>query len=311
MPFAEEQLDACVRKLRPGAQSTSFTSIKTGKFNTSFFVDADGEELVLRIAPSSASVFCFYEKDMMKQEPRLHQLLRDQTDVPVPEILLFDDSQGIIARDYLIMNRLPGTPISDCRCDSAKVLRQVGECLAQVHRITADQHGYLGEHNCMAPQPTWKQAFTVMWHKLIDDIVGVGHYDDGEAHFMRKVLDQHLACFDRDVPAALLHMDVWAQNIMVDADSNLTGLVDWDRALWGDVEIEFAVLDYCGISEPAFWEGYGRMRDDSPEAEVRRLFYLLYEIQKYIVINQGRRNDTERALRYKQQTMQLISRLTD
>ena len=81
--------------------------------------------------------------------------------------------------------------------------------------------------------------------------------------------------FDRPVPAALLHMDVWAQNILVDDGGRLTGLVDWDRALWGDPEIEFAVLDYCGISTPAFWQGYGRERDLSEPAQVRRVFYLL------------------------------------
>jgi len=57
------------------------------------------------------------------------------------------------------------------------------------------------------------------------------------------------------VPASLLHLDAWAQNILVDEAGNVTGLVDLDRALWGDPGIEFAVLDYCGISEPVFWRG--------------------------------------------------------
>ena len=101
-------------------------------------------------------------------------------------------------------------------------------------------------------------------------------------------------------------MDIWHQNILVDNAGNVTGIVDWDRALWGDPEVEFAVLDYCGISEPAFWEGYDKSRDQSPEARVRQIFYLLYELQKYIVIRQGRHNDTARALQYKQQVFQII-----
>ena len=74
---------------------------------------------------------------------------------------------------------------------------------------------------------------------------------------MRRLLDRHAEVFDRPVPASLLHMDVWAENILADERGRLTGLIDWDRACWGDPEIEFAVLDYCGISEPPFWEGYG------------------------------------------------------
>jgi fructosamine-3-kinase len=106
-----------------------------------------------------------------------------------------------------------------------------------------------------------------------------------------------------------LHMDVWSQNILIDESGNVTGLVDFDRALWGDVEIEFAVLDYCGISEPAFWEGYGAQRDASPAAMVRRQFYLLYEVQKYIIIHLWRRDDPAGAQRYKEHSLRLAAPL--
>jgi fructosamine-3-kinase len=104
-------------------------------------------------------------------------------------------------------------------------------------------------------------------------------------------------------------MDIWHQNILVDERGTVTGIVDWDRALWGDPEIEFAVLDYCGISEPAFWEGYGQPRDWSPEAQVRQVFYLLYELQKYIVIRHGRSHDPASARQYKKQVWDIIQRL--
>ena len=60
---------------------------------------------------------------------------------------------------------------------------------------------------------------------------------------MRDLLDLYLEHFDRPITPRLLHMDVWSQNILIDEEGNVTGLVDFDRALWGDVEIEFAVLD--------------------------------------------------------------------
>ena len=128
---------------------------------------------------------------------------------------------------------------------------------------------------------------------------------------MRQLLPAYRSCFDRSVPASLLHMDVWHQNILVNTQGTVTGLVDLDRALWGDPEIEFAVLDYCGISEPAFWEGYGRSRNTLPEALVRARFYLLYEVQKYIVIRLLRRDDPAGARRYKEQSFALARPLTE
>ncbi|MFO7900986.1 MAG: phosphotransferase [Planctomycetota bacterium] len=306
--FDQDDLARCVRRhLDEPDANVELQRIPTGKFNTGYFVAADGDDMVLRVAPPADAVFLFYERDMMRQEPGIHRLLREQTDVPVAEIIAYDDSHEVIDRDYLLMRRLPGVPLSQAPVpDTGPVMRRVGECLAQVHALTADEYGYLGEHHPMEPQGNWPDAFAVMWRKLLDDIVGVGHYDPSERAALVALLDRHLPLFDRPVPASLLHMDVWDQNVLVDRAGRLTGLVDWDRALWGDPEIEFAVLDYCGISTPAFWRGYGRPRDESPEARVRNVFYLLYELQKYIVIREGRGGDSATARRYKRQAMSIV-----
>ena len=51
-----------------------------------------------------------------------------------------------------------------------------------------------------------------------------------EAAALTQLLDPYQALFDRPVPAALLHMDVWGENILVDDSGEVTGLIDWDRA---------------------------------------------------------------------------------
>jgi aminoglycoside phosphotransferase (APT) family kinase protein len=308
--FSTDTLSSCICPYLPDPDGTPvFKPIPTGKFNTSYFVNLDGREFVLRIAPPKDSVFVFYERDMMLQEPGIHRLLLQETTVPVAKILAFDDSHEVIERNFILMERLPGQPLSTSFfVDQNRVLRQVGEALAQTHRLTAEQYGYLGEHAPMLPQSTWIEAFQVMWHKLIEDVAAVRYYSDEECSQLRDLLDKHLSLFDRKVSASLLHMDVWGQNILIDNSGNLTGLVDWDRALWGDPEIEFAVLDYCGVSQPAFWEGYGQERDYSKAAQVRNLFYLLYELQKYIVIRHGRNHDPASARQYKNQVVQIVRR---
>ncbi|MFC1714965.1 phosphotransferase family protein [Candidatus Poribacteria bacterium] len=308
--FSSKDLESLIRHHRGDPDGDiSFRRIVTGKFNTSYFVNAGNEQLVLRIAPARNEVFVFYERDMMRQEPDIHHLVLSQTAVPVPHILTYDDSHTLIDRDFLIMERLPGLPLTEAHSVSNDlVLKQVGEYLAQVHSLTAEYYGYLGAHQPMEPQPTWLDAFEIMWNKMIDDVVMVGHYDAEESEMMRSLLDQYIAMFDHPVPASLLHMDIWHQNILVNREGNVTGLVDWDRALWGDPEIEFAVLDYCGISEPAFWEGYGQKRDLSDPARIRQVFYLLYEVQKYIVIRHGRGRDPVAAKRYKRQVMEIAQK---
>ncbi len=299
--------------------SLRFSPIRTGKHNTSYRVDSNQGRFVLRIAPPDEAGFLFYERLMIRQEPELHHLIRANTTMPVAEIVGSDFSRAKINRDYLLMTTLPGTPLSDVpgltRTQFRRALHQVGEYLRQLHALSATEclgngnYGYLGPHHPMEPQPTWAAAFRVMWHKLIDDVVACGSYTPEEAQAMRDLLELYLEQFDRPVTPCLLHMDVWSQNILIDGAGNVTGLVDFDRALWGDVEIEFAVLDYCGISEPAFWEGYGTARDESLPALIRRQFYLLYEMQKYMPIRVWRRNNPADAARYKQQCFSLAGQL--
>jgi aminoglycoside phosphotransferase (APT) family kinase protein len=305
--FTEQQLRPLVAAHVPSAGRVSFSPIRTGKFNTSFYVSTEAGAYVLRIAPPDDAVFCFYERAMMKQEPDIHRMLLEKTTVPAARIAAFDDTHRLIDRDFMIMERLPGVPLTEAASVSVdEVFRQVGAMLAQCHALTADRYGYIGAHRPMEPASSWVEAFATMWDALLDDVVSVGHYDEDERRALSGLLREHIDAFDRPVDSSFLHMDIWHQNVLVDAGGRVTGIVDWDRALWGDPEIEFAVLDYCGVSTRSFWEGYGAERDTSEAAHVRRVFYLLYEMQKYIVIRHGRGGDPARAAAHKRQVMGVV-----
>lgn len=291
----------------------TISKLTTGEFNTTYTADGTERPLIIRIAPPDDAGFVFYERGMMIQEPAIHRVIRERTTVPIPEILLYDFSRNLIDRDYLIMERLPGIPLTYFQGTPEQhnqILEQTGTFLRQIHEITADMYGYLGEHHCMEPQSDWSSAFHVMWNKMVDDIAGTGYYDQQEQSYVRGLLDKHYGHFDRRVTSRLLHMDIWSQNVLVDEYGTVTGIIDFDRALWGDKEIEFAVLDYCGMSDPAFWNGYGVERDLSESARIRQIFYLLYEIQKYIVIYHYRGNIPATPLEYKQKVMHIMAGLS-
>ena len=268
--------------------------IPIGLFNESFYVrTTEGPDIVVRVAPPDDAGFVFYERGMMAQEPEIHSIVRRRTGIPIPRVFAYDDSRTVLDRDALIIERLPGRPLSTRRLDRRavdRVLEAVGACLRTLHRTcTARQYGYLGAHAPMAPADSWIDAFSDMWDRLISDLEGCGVYRPEDGEMARAALRTHEAVFDYNEPAALLHMDVWAQNVLVDDEGSLCGILDWDRALWGDPEIEYAVLDYCGFDTEAFWRGYGGRPDRTGAANIRHRFYLLYELQKYPVIWTRRR----------------------
>jgi len=275
-----------------GDGEVSVEPCPAGRFNMSYFVRGYDGEVVIRIAPGDDAGYVFYERGMMAREPRAHALVREKTHAPVARVLGYDTRRDLLGRDFMVLERLPGHPLSSVSGVAAgPVWRQVGGFLREVHGVTGPGYGYEGPPGVMELRKTWGEAFHYMWNRLVDDVEECGGYDRDEADVMRSLLDRGMSFIDRDVPASLLHMDLWSQNVLVGADGRVTGLLDWDRRMWGDPEIEFAVLDYCGVSGPPFWEGYGSTRPDGSAARFRRVVYLLYESQKYIVIYRTRRKN--------------------
>lgn len=288
--------------------------IPTGRFNESFYVRTrEGPDLVVRVAPSDDAGFVFYERGMMAQEPEIHRIVSRRTDIPIPRVFAFDDTRTELDRDAIILERLPGRALSSQRLTREavdRVLEATGRYLRTLHdRCTARQYGYLGAHAPMRPADRWPDAFSDMWDRLISDLEGCGVYRPEDGDLARSALKRNIDLFEYPAPASLLHMDVWTQNILVDGEGTLCALLDWDRALWGDPGMEFAVLEYCGFDTEAFWSGYGGRPDRSGEANIRHHFYLLYEIQKYPVIWTRRRGSGSQASEYREHALRVLRQL--
>jgi len=271
---------------------------------------------VLRVAPPDSLLQLFYEYRMMRQEPEIHRRVRAETPVPVPRILAHDFSRERTDRDFLVMELMPGRPLTEVGPQAfARAMEELGGYVAQLHGLKEPQNrfGYVGAHNCMPPQPDWQSAFFEMYRRLLDDIVETGIYDRKTADWALSLLHSHAPVFEHTEVSRLCHGDLWVENILATVDGELTALLDFDRACWGDVEWDLAIADYCGMSREEFWRGYGGpdfRRDRS--AEVRRLFYLLYEHQKYIVISvSSRREDPQGARRYADQSLQIMRRFKE
>jgi len=297
-----------------GGEGWTCRAFGAGRFSETFEVCSEETgKYVLRIAPPDSVLQLFYEYRMMRQEPAIHQRLLEETSVPVPEIVATDFTRGILDRDFLIMRRLSGLPLSEARLsrtDYANTLRQWGRCVAEIHtlRDPENRFGYLGEHECMTPRSSWRLAFLEMYRKELEDICGCGVYSQTMMDDSMALLEKHAASFDSCKTSRLCHGDLWVTNLLVDRSGVVQGVIDFDRACWGDREWDLAIAEYCGITRPEFWEGYqSRVDTNSPDAAIRRLFYLLYEHQKYVVISMStRRNDPEGARRYARECLAIM-----
>ena len=229
------------------------------------------------MAPADNVQKLFYEVDMMKSEPFIHDLVGQNTSIPVPEIVFSDFSGEVVDTDYLIMEYLPGSPGSF----SHSVL---GKFVRELHDIHGQAYGY--PERAAPVGDNWPVVFKRYVEMIFDDCLSCKVIDSEEYDWFLSVYDENFSVIE-DVRASLLHLDLWWQNILT-VDGEITAVLDFDRGLFGDVELEFAVLDTYGYSTPDFFEGYGRPRPCDERAQVRQKLYIVYELIKYAFIRTAR-----------------------
>jgi fructosamine-3-kinase len=113
-----------------------------------------------------------------------------------------------------------------------------------------------------------------------------GVIDESEHDYFLSIYEKQGGVIDSIRPS-LLHLDLWSQNILTD-NGRITAILDFDRGLYGDPELEFAVLDTYGYGTPGFFEGYGKPRPADSKAQIRQRLYIVYELIKYAFIRVAR-----------------------
>jgi len=231
-----------------------------GWFNALYALSlSDGREVFLKAAPP-AGVSCLrYEKNIIRTETAVLKIFQEHEEIPSPRVLYNDESRRIIESDYFIMEKLPGSTLTALR-DSLddrtryRLDRKKGRISREINRIKGDRYGLFGADR---PHfPTWKEAFL----NLVDDILADG--EDFQAPLplpvdsFRKIFQDRSDCLDSVEEPALIHWDLHDGNVMVDGDMSVTGIIDCDRAMWGDPAIE-AYHSALFPQGGAFYEGYG------------------------------------------------------
>ena len=292
----DERTERILRKADLGRCSVS--KVGAGHYNDSYYIDSDKGRFVLRIAPPDSVPKLFYEIDMMKSEVNIHKVVREKTELPVPEIFYYDFSQDIIDTDHLIMKYLPGS----CGVFDEK---QLGRYVKQLHTIKGSVYGY--PDRAAVTGKSWPEIFSTYVDLIFKDCLCCGVIDENEyAHFI-SIYKKHRQVIE-EVRPCLLHLDLWTQNILT-VNGQITAILDFDRGLYGDPELEFAVLDTYGYSSEEFFEGYGQARPADSKALIRQRLYIVYELIKYAFIRTARGRSLSTGRRHVAQCKRILQEI--
>ena len=208
---------------------------------------ADGSRAVAKMAPTAADRLMRYEHGILGTEELVYRLASGRPELLMPTVLVSDFSREHIDTDVLVVTHLDGVPWQSLSEQTPEQLATVqaglGTVMAALHTVTGTRFGYPAAPALQGD--TWPEAFAAMVGALLDDAVTWGS-DLPVARIADAVARHHGALALVTTPH-LVHTDLWAGNVFLDPDTlAITGIIDTERAFWGDPIFEFAGADQMG-----------------------------------------------------------------
>lgn len=278
--------------------SPEISPVGSGHYNSSYEISGGSKQYILRIAPGEEVPKLFYEVDMMHCEPPIHKIVIENTDIPAPEVVHYNFKKDIISSDYLIVEKLPGR-------EGGYSLRELGKYIAQLHKIKGNGFGYSARPFPLGSK--WQEIFLDYAEKIFSDCLNIDAITKEEYDFFLDKYNQNRSVIEECKPS-LLHLDLWYQNILTE-NGKITAILDFDRGLYGDIELEFAVLDTYASATAEFFNGYGTTRPMHDKAQTRRVLYLVYELIKYAFIRLARNHNRTVARSHVEECISLIKKI--
>ncbi|XVV05754.1 phosphotransferase family protein [Actinosynnema sp. CA-248983] len=295
--LSAEELDALVSSVA-GIGCRLESELTDGWFNTAYRVVLDdGRPAVVKLAPPAGAPVLRYERGILGTEAMVYRRIAELAGggvagggvaggglagggVPGPELLFAGE-------EFIVLSVLDGVPwdkATDLAPETTRALRrELGFITARLHTLRADdgRFGYPAAESGLSAGD-WRTAFSGMVEALLDDAARWGSPLGVPAGEVRSLVALGGDVLDEVVEPRLVHFDLWPGNVFVDAAvPRIAGLIDHERAFWGDPAAELVSLAFGGDAGPdsdlvaGYVEGGGTF-DFSPGFRHRLALYRLY-----------------------------------
>lgn len=235
-----------------------------------------------RFEAGGAAYFVKWSADapraMFPAEAHGLRLLRAPGTIRVPEVIAQGDANGACPA-YLV---LEWVEIGGRRGGCETAMEALGEGLARLHRIEADEHG-LDRDNFIGrlPQPN---APVARWGEFYRDRrIGAqaeiarkrGRLPARRADLLARLIARLPDLLDDAIsPPSLLHGDLWGGNYLVD-EGGAPVLID-PAVYYGHREMDLAMTELFGGFSTRFYDAYHAVYPVDPGYGDRRALYQLY-----------------------------------
>jgi aminoglycoside phosphotransferase (APT) family kinase protein len=196
---------------------------RQGQVNLTIFL---GSELVLRLPRKRE-----FEKRLWK-EAAVIPVVVDQG-IPTAKVVSFDASHVVADLTYIVLERLHGRYIDDIPAladGGDRTYRSLAEILTTLHQVRKVSE---------TPIPGVETA-EFSWQHLLDELTSGGEIGSNQAAWLQGWFHHLETRGARSSGPVLLHGDVMPSNIVVTTSGDVTAIIDWGSACWGEAARDLA-----------------------------------------------------------------------
>ena len=269
-------------------ETGEITELTGGMFNAIYRIERKNEKdaVILKVGVIPDTTLLTYERDIMPVEVECYRMIREQTTVPVPEVLAYDFSKRYIESNYFFMTELKGEPFSKVmkkmgQENADRIREELAGYLYQIHGVKGKYFGYFTKDE-RRQYSTWKEAFFHMFRQILAD--GREHRVKLPYARIMAALQRHDGSLEGVREPSLVEYDCHEGNIFVKKTGNsytIEGILDFERAFWGDPIADFPtafVFTDDIRKETAFLNAYLRVSGRNAYTETDAVKYQLYRM---------------------------------
>jgi aminoglycoside phosphotransferase (APT) family kinase protein len=233
--------------------------------------------------------------------------------LPVPELMHVEEIDGHLVRIFTWIEGESGSGVVAGSQRSDRFLQSVGEAVRLLHTIVRDS--FSSRLDGSAPAfPTWTTYIEHRLGQIRERCVATRAVDPGLLDEVSAAVTLLAAAVDDTAEAVLCHRDLHPDNLVVDHEGTVIGIIDWDGAeAWdraGDwFKLEFELLRAHPTGHDRLVDAY-LQGDPIPDrwGERKRLVHLI-ETLNILPNAVGRSSGSDYSDRARSRMLELLTRV--
>lgn len=287
-------LQMTTRAIGKTPKNFSAVELSGGLCSAVYRVDADDETIVLKIASQSGVKVMRYEIMYVPAEAAIMKKLNQQTNIPMPQFLYYDDSGEICGALYFFMTYLQGKPLNMSQGVSqeqySQIKEKIGEITRKIYEIKAPCFGIPLVQNSYCK--TNAEFVGLLFEWLLTDAeeksIEIPEISAQELLLLIRKFEESL---NTATSPRYIHTDTWDGNVMV-KNGEFIGLVDYAAVLYGDPLMSHDFHDFGDYPDSYFLKGCGKS-DFSTDEKIRIQIYRIWQ-RLGMVVERGYREYEDR-----------------